>query len=573
MSMIRNLSLRTKLFAGFGVVVAVMVVFAGAALVMQGQMASATDHITNVATPKTEAGHDIKYGASDLVGWQEAYVLDRGRSRPAFLHAAKTFRQRLAHLQAVSVDPQDFADTKALRADFAAYMRTDARVWAAVKRGDRADATRLALGPASTAYIKLVRGGIAYLTGANADAAVAARGFRTTHSRSTMITIASAAVAVALAVAIALVLSRYLVGSISQLVAKLRSLDERDLTELAAGLEAVAAGDLTHAVVSSTEPLAERSRDELGQLEATFNQMLIRLRGGVESYTTMRSSMARLVEQIAGSATMLSAASQEMAATSQETGRAVSEIAQAVTDVAAGAERQARMSGEARAAADETRVSAEQMAHLAAEGMAAMQTSTDAFERVHDTAAETTSRIGALSTRSQEIGQIVETISGIASQTNLLALNAAIEAARAGEQGRGFAVVAEEVRKLAEDAQTAAARIAELIGHVQADTDGVVKIGALRNELMDEAAGSTRDSAELFRQITESIGAVTEKTEHISIAASEIATAAEQSSASTEQVTASTEQTSAAAHEIASSAAELAKTAEGLSALTAHFVV
>jgi methyl-accepting chemotaxis protein len=231
------------------------------------------------------------------------------------------------------------------------------------------------------------------------------------------------------------------------------------------------------------------------------------------------------------------------------------------------------MSGEARAAADETRVSAEQMAHLAAEGMAAMQTSTDAFERVHDTAAETTSRIGALSTRSQEIGQIVETISGIASQTNLLALNAAIEAARAGEQGRGFAVVAEEVRKLAEDAQTAAARIAELIGHVQADTDGVVKIGALRNELMDEAAGSTRDSAELFRQITESIGAVTEKTEHISIAASEIATAAEQSSASTEQVTASTEQTSAAAHEIASSAAELAKTAEGLSALTAHFVV
>lgn len=46
--------------------------------------------------------------------------------------------------------------------------------------------------------------------------------------------------------------------------------------------------------------------------------------------------------------------------------------------------------------------------------------------------------VGKLGERSQEIGQIVDTISGIAGQTNLLALNAAIEAARAGEQGRGL---------------------------------------------------------------------------------------------------------------------------------------
>ncbi len=61
-----------------------------------------------------------------------------------------------------------------------------------------------------------------------------------------------------------------------------------------------------------------------------------------------------------------------------------------------------------------------------------------------------------LGSKSDEIGGIVSTITGIAEQTNLLALNAAIEAARAGEQGRGFAVVAEEVRKLAEDSQSAA---------------------------------------------------------------------------------------------------------------------
>ena len=76
-----------------------------------------------------------------------------------------------------------------------------------------------------------------------------------------------------------------------------------------------------------------------------------------------------------------------------------------------------------------------------------------------ESSAQVSEGIQALSVKSERIGGIVGTITGIAEQTNLLALNAAIEAARAGEQGRGFAVVAEEVRKLAEESQSAAAEI------------------------------------------------------------------------------------------------------------------
>ena len=60
---------------------------------------------------------------------------------------------------------------------------------------------------------------------------------------------------------------------------------------------------------------------------------------------------------------------------------------------------------------------------------------------------------------SLEIKKFVSIISDIAEQTNLLSLNASIEAARAGEAGRGFAVVAEEIRKLADGSQQAAASI------------------------------------------------------------------------------------------------------------------
>jgi methyl-accepting chemotaxis protein len=81
-----------------------------------------------------------------------------------------------------------------------------------------------------------------------------------------------------------------------------------------------------------------------------------------------------------------------------------------------------------------------------------------------------TGAIGELAAKSEQIGAIVATITAIAEQTNLLALNAAIEAARAGEQGRGFAVVAEEVRKLAEESQRAAAEISTLIGAIQVET-------------------------------------------------------------------------------------------------------
>ncbi|MFP4154158.1 MAG: PAS domain S-box protein [Halothiobacillaceae bacterium] len=89
--------------------------------------------------------------------------------------------------------------------------------------------------------------------------------------------------------------------------------------------------------------------------------------------------------------------------------------------------------------------------------------------------AETNAAMQELLGVSEQIGNIVSSISGISGQTNLLALNAAIEAARAGEAGRGFAVVAEEVRHLAARSSESAEQISGLVEATRVRIDDLAK--------------------------------------------------------------------------------------------------
>jgi methyl-accepting chemotaxis protein len=357
------------------------------------------------------------------------------------------------------------------------------------------------------------------------------------------------------------------------LLNRLQSLDEQDFASLGKGLQTVAAGDLSYDVAVVTEPLGSFGSDEIGELSSTFNSMLGKAESSVESYNAMRAQLVDMIGEISRTSGNLASASQQMALTSEEAGKAVGEIARAVGEVAAGTERQVRMVEQAKTSTQETSQAAEQALAVAQEGVAAADQATTAMQALRGSTADVTSAIRGLAGKSEQIGGIVETITGIAGQTNLLALNAAIEAARAGEQGRGFAVVAEEVRKLAEESQHAAASIAELIAEIQTETEKTVQAVESGSKRTEESTATVEAARSAFQQIGASVEDMRGRIAQIVEATNEVAAVAEQSSASTEEVSATTEQTSASAQEIAASAQELASTADRLQQLVGQFRV
>lgn len=120
----------------------------------------------------------------------------------------------------------------------------------------------------------------------------------------------------------------------------------------------------------------------------------------------------------------------------------------------------------------------------ARKGSAVVNETVEVMRQLANQMAEAAEGIAELDKQSQQVGQIIQSIQGIADQTNLLALNAAIEAARAGEQGRGFAVVADEVRQLA--SRTSAAT-EEIVGVVEKNQVLAEKAVALVNTGKNQA--------------------------------------------------------------------------------------
>jgi methyl-accepting chemotaxis protein len=429
----------------------------------------------------------LRYDSMDVSGWQGLVLADAGAFGPAKAYAPdaynrvyyeKTKDATYEHVAAAHVDAMTPAEREmwaTIKPSLDEYFRQDDILKSWVSDGTQASLARamnsLNGGDASVAWMGMMD------TADKLESSVSARIADMSHKADVELTTGRLLLSVALVAALGLAVA------LSTLVT--RSV-VRPLSTVVGALRRLAGGDLTvRAEV--------RSKDELGDLGAALDNTAGSLRTMVLSVSEHAGSMST-------AATQLSATATQIAVTADQT-RAQAGL---VSGSAAG------VSGNVRTVAAGSDEISESIREIAQNTNKAVSVAADAVSVAEATNA-TVARLGA---SSQQIDEVVKTITSIAEQTNLLALNATIEAARAGESGKGFAVVASEVKDLAHETARATEDISHRVQAIRTDTDDAVaaiaRIAEIINNINDyqmliatAVEEQTATAAEMNRNVTE----------------------------------------------------------------------
>jgi methyl-accepting chemotaxis protein len=452
-----RLSIRTRLRAGFGLLVLMMLAMIGTSIGRFGSISASTRDIVERDWPSASAAATIDADAREDARRTLALFIVDDKARRAASYARidqdkKEIDAALATLGQLTATAPEQALLAKIQAARGSYATSFLKVADLVEAGDKEQAAALMnreTFPALDALLEHTRDMVARQKTDIEDA-----GHRATadidFSRRMMLVMGLAALAVSALLAWRITAS---------ITAPLHA---------AVGIaRAVADGDL------STD-IAATGRDETAQL--------------LRALQDMNHSLARTVGMVRGGTANIAGEAGQIAAGNQELSGRTESQASSLEQTASSME---QLTSTVKQNADNAR----QANQLVISASSVAQRGGAVVAQVVDT-------MGSIKASSRRIVDIIGVIDGIAFQTNILALNAAVEAARAGEQGRGFAVVAQEVRSLAQRSATAAKEIKGLIDDSVDKVDGGSALVDEAGQTMGLIVTSVQQVADIMAEIT-----------------------------------------------------------------------
>jgi methyl-accepting chemotaxis protein len=515
MGTIKNFRIGIRLSAGFGVLLALLLVLGSVAMLQTSSMYAAIDRFATVSVARVEGLNRIQALANDLrrATLRSVIVPDADQKRRQHNwrdHDAALLEAAFSEVGRLPMSEAERSAYRSLHDQWQAYLSLDAALLALSETAGTAAPALVAqnelAGHAFTVAMKTIDGAIdlnhQHIEASTQDMSDAYR-----HTRLTVCAIIG--VGLAMGAAIAWRMTR-------SITIPLRAAVD--------GAERVAAGDLTVC-------LSPDGNDEAAQL--------------LRSLQAMTSALSEVVGGILLSGDTVATGSQQIAAGSLDLSQRTEQQAVAIEETAATMEALTRT---VRQNAD----NAQQGSDLAAIATSVASRGGDAFGRMTRTMEE-------IEASSTQVAQIVQTVEVIASQINILAINAAVEAARAGEHGRGFAVVAGEVRELAQRSASASREIRRLISRsMMSVTSGI--------EHVDHAGRTMHEIIDVF-------GRVACLMREISAASRDQQSGIEQVNQAIRQMDAVTQQNAALVEQASGTAQSIAQQAIDMRALVQHFRV
>jgi methyl-accepting chemotaxis protein len=499
--MLRRYSLRVKLFAGFGIVLALLTLVLIGAVFLMRVMQNSNNSVSQRLT-QAEWTREMEFYVVNADRTLDTYItaIDPEMGKQILIKyqdQVHLIAQLEAKISAQSMDQVLVIKLQAFDTQWKQYTKASDQIAQYVQSG-RQDIA-LQMKPSPDSLLSILDQFTQQIETISAQDNNEAQQLSTA---SLIIMMGIGGIAFFIGLAIAWSLAKYILSKTDIL----RNIAHRIAFE----------GDLA-AGITILADLKDSSSDELEQVLKSFGTMSQQLMisfGHVKSASFQITTDANTLQSL-----------------SQQSTEASSQVAIAIEQVTHGAQRQATQLSHV---LDKMVSLVQGNAKLEADSQSTIGSLLQLKDKIGDIA----KRIQNLETRATHIVGIVETIDEIAQQTNLLSLNAAIEAARAGESGRGFTVVASEVHKLADHSASAAKKIREMLHSMQDETKQAASF-------MEEGVMEVNDSVNNASRTEECVQMMTRNIQHAQMSLHDIANVAEENSSVAEEIAAATEQVSA----------------------------